>query len=468
MLVAMLLSGLGIGYLLDYALRLRLERLRLLWGGALGLAWPGCVVGALGAVHLLYPMPVILALGLSATPLVILRRRLIADARHTVDGFRGFGKAEVALAIILCLALGLLLVSGLRPPTAGDELDYHWRAPEMWAAAHSVGYIPVKLVNGFALQELSYTVPAVLHLPTAAHWFHTGSLVLAMLAGAIIATRGRVSPVVAAASVLGVPVALNQASIAFNDLAAGAFAFAALACWATVDDRRSAAVSAAALMAIAVSIKPLTAACVPPILVGAALLRREATRGRDLVLGAAALGGASAAAGLVWTARAISTTGHLAADRGGRIVPSGDPLLLTGQAEGRIPSLLDLVKVPFELPALAVIGNKEPFGGRVGILVACLPVLLLVATIYAHRSTLLRVAVGLGIAGWLEWILLAPVFPKTRFSMFAWFCLSVAAVAALGAILSVVRNRERWLVPTGLVVAVVGLADASRHLFGAR
>lgn len=233
------------------------------------------------------------------------RRTLVAVA----EGARRVRSIEGAvLAAIITGVVLLCLLSGARPPGARDEVDYHWTGPVAWVAEGRWIELPtIRLVNAPALAERLYTVAAAFDSSTAAHWLHTLFFVC------LIASAGRVAhafggrAAVAMAVIASVPVLLNQASIAYNDIAFAALLVAAAATALTARDaRRWAAIGA--MVAAAILVKPL-AAVFAPALALLILLARPVER--SIVAGAVA-GGATLALGAAYN---LAVLGSLGPDR---------------------------------------------------------------------------------------------------------------------------------------------------------
>jgi hypothetical protein len=270
-----------------------------------------------------------------------------------------------------------------------------------------------------------------------------------------------------AAATVAVPAALNTAWVASNDVAVAGFgltAAAVLVAGAT-SRREDGATRAAGLMAAAAAAtKAFGAGVLAPLLVLHIGLR-----------GRAALHGWRATRDLLWlVVPSLAVLGLLLARAwwitGSPVDPAGsylardpsDPLLLTGAAAGRIPTLLDVVVHPVMPVALPLLGQQEPWGGRIGyVLLALVPAL---AWSFWRRDVLRRralVLVGAAAAGWMTWGL---VLVKTRFHLLEWVLLAGVVVLALA---DAEQHRARWkpwlrAAFAGLVL--LGLLDSGRYI----
>ena len=374
-------------------------------------------------------------------------------------------RGEVILWALWLGMIGLILLSGLRPPGARDELDYHWASPVFWAAAGHWEASPYRLSNGPALAEMVYTFSAVFDSPIAAHWTHALAALLLVVAAAGLAGGCGGSRVAAAAGCLSIPVLVNQASIAYTDVFAAAFVVAAFAVLLSPKRARRELLLTGLLLAFAASVKSFTAVAVLPCVAivivqrsgGGARIGGEVLR---LLLPGILLAG-------IWLEHTHHLTGSWL-DRSGQYIArsADDPMLTSGAAAGRIPSARDLLFLP-AVPAYAtVFGQQEPYGGRIGLVaVPFLPVALwAMARLPKARRRRLTILLAAAAAYFL---ILAPFLIKTRFSLFVWVALVIAGAVGFEEVRRRLPGRRTlvlglWILFNALVT--VGMLDSSRVL----
>jgi hypothetical protein len=263
---------------------------------------------------------------------------------------------------------------------------------------------------------------------------------LVMLLGCAALTRSigankAVAGVIAAC--LSCPVIINQASVAYNDLMAAAFAIAAyVPLWAsrqstdaegTETEARpclSAIVLSSLLFIAAVSVKYFLVTSVPIAVLYTArpLMVRG---GRMLATHRRVLARASVIAGPVflvlalWNLRAIYVMQGTFSGGHAIVHSSTDPMWLNGSAAGRVPQLKDFLSLPL-VPFLATFwGQHEPYGGRTGLLLLAFAPLGIFFAFNSPRLQRNR-ALWLLTAGIVSFFLLGPVAIKTRFHIFFW------------------------------------------------
>ena len=445
-------------------------------GGLMGLGFTGLFVWLVGHLGLLRPWTLLASAGLAATVLAVWAARAWRyDAAAVSGAWRDGAWVERLLWLMSAGMVGLIVVSGIRPPWARDELDYHWASPLFWAAAGAWETSPHRLSNGPALAQMTYTLSAVFGSPTAAHWTHTLAALCLVVTAAATARRCGGSPAAAAAGCLSMPVLVNQASIAYTDVFAAAFvlgAFAVLVDRPGVPPARL--LVAGLLLAFAASVKAFTAVAYLPaillVIVTAARTARTAASSHKL-LRASRAAAVLVLPGLVlaalWLLHTSALTGQWL-DRSGQYIARSpdDPMLLTGAAAGRIPGWRDVAFLPL-VPAYAtVLGQSEPYGGRIGLIAVPFLPLGLWAIGRLPRLRRRRVA-GLALAACVYFVVLAPFLIKTRFSIFVWVVLVVVAAVGLKATLDLARSRPRLSAGVGVLFALLvlaGMADSARVL----
>ncbi|MGD8374876.1 MAG: glycosyltransferase family 39 protein [Acidobacteriota bacterium] len=162
---------------------------------------------------------------------------------------RSAGAADLVLRACLFVAMGLMLLEALAPPTAYDALRYHLRLPAIYAAEGRWTPVPYEF-NGYFPQnvDMLFTLGFVLGAPAAAVLIH---LVLGWLAAAssgLLASRLAGPPAGWAAATIfyTMPVVAINSAWAYVDLGLAFFALLsvhALARWWQTEDGRWAILS---------------------------------------------------------------------------------------------------------------------------------------------------------------------------------------------------------------------------------
>jgi hypothetical protein len=367
---------------------------------------------------------------------------------------------SAACAIMFCL----IVYSGLRPPIAGDELDYHLSAPFYWAQNHQWVASPFRMTNGPAFMEIIYTFSAIFGSYISAHWTHTIFLVVLMAGCAALAKRCGGHPLVSSAGVLSCPVIVNQASIAYNDVAAAALlvaGYCALFCGAHDETSglpsRSSKIVALLLFAGAVSIKPLT-------LVGtlvAAIYCKQSFRPKALAMIAVYLLPFLAVLAL-WSVHTYHLTGRFYAYpklSTGIARSSEDP---NRTAAGRIPSLADVMTLPAVPIITGIIGQDWPYRGRTGLIIApfCAIAIWNLRRIPPRNKVNL---LWLLLAAMAYLFILGPVFILTRYNIFVWaLLLCIASVGYFVANESKSDALRRLAVISYCLLTLVGMVDSAQ------
>lgn len=418
---------------------------------AAGLGIVGVATVLTGAAGLLGPWATI---GLSAPGLLLLATdgHVASEIAQLARVTRGVAKRDPALVGATGAFLVLLLIASFAPALDVDEVEYHWPAAVDWASRGSFGNSPYRHVDGFPLMEMLYTLPATLHSLTGAHLLHLMCLgVLIAATAGICQSVGVGPPALIASAVLGMPVVVNQAYTAYNDVAAGAFCLLAIAVLLAGPHRSANAIASGLTLVVAVSIKPTSAVALALIaavlVIEPSALRQQPIDLRRVWKPLAVIGGFVGFALAAWTLRRYWLTGSVS-----------DPVLTGPQstdALSRQADLLDKVLVPVMPFGLGIVGAASPWGGRIG---PTLAVLLPLATAVAifQRPPAARVFLLLALpayAGWLT-IGLATDTPRTRFSIAAW-CLLLPAVAAI----FFEDGQSRWRRPTWIGLILLGLVD---------
>ncbi|GAA4287454.1 hypothetical protein GCM10022262_18130 [Georgenia daeguensis] len=434
-----------------------------------GLAAVGAVTLAVGHAGLLGAwLPFALG-GAGGVALVLARRSCTALVRGAVGA--ALEQARAFPVPVGAVALGLVLaaVAALAPPWRTDEVEYHWPAPVAWAQAGGWNDSPYRHVDAFPFMEVIYTAAATQGSWVAAHHLHLLTLVATGLAAAgcarSLGVRG--SGAVAAAA-MAMPVVWDGAYVAYNDVVVGALGATAVAVvlgprWSTWP----AVATAAALLAVAISVKPTAAAGVGVVAL-VLLLRTVQERGAQtlapwaLLRRWAVLAGTAVLVLGLWSLRQRSLTGHLL-----------DPAVTgptTAEAASRLPSATEQLLAPVVPLVTGVLGSQEPWGGRTAVVLQLLLVPALVHVLRRRGDTLRRFTL-VALPAWAHWVVLGLVTVRTRFHIVTWVLLVVAVRAAVE---DASENRPRlrgWLEVVWTLAVVAGMLDVSLEmvrLIGAR
>lgn len=438
----------------------------------LGLVAYGFILLAVGfAPALTRPALVVLAVVIAAG-LVWVGRDAVATLTRLWGELRRTSRPSLLLILPAAGYLAAALLAGLRPPFASDEVAYHWPAPVLWAHAGHWITSPYRFTNGFSLAETLYTPAAVFHSPTAAHWTDWAMLVICASATCGLARRFGGWGLLAGAAVLATPAIASEAWLAYDDTFAAAFAVCACVVAALPPTLRRSIVIGV-LLAGAVSVKPLMLIFVPlPVLLSFTagpdgdlrppLFRAEGVRVVAARLAAMALPGLAAC--VAWLAYSLFFTGQLFQSNGLVVATFGhDPS--HGLATIRIPTVPEIAQAPFLPVATALIGAREPYGGRSSLLLAVgIPVVIasLLVVDASRRRWLARLAVPVVISYAVAAILIV----RTRFLLVD-YCVGIcvcAVVAAWWRQRIGQRSPLTFHAAVALVVAA-GLLDGLHHAF---
>jgi len=417
----------------------------------------GFGVMALGWLHLFYG-GLFLAIGLVAGALAIViwvRALARGPAPHWRLSVSGLTYSDVAVAAVGLLAVGAATLGAIRRPFGGDEKDYKWVAPLAWAHAHHFVELSYRLSNGFNLGEYLTVPAATFRALVVARFVEIALLIGVGLSAAALASTAGVRRAwwvgIAAASL---PLAVINATLVGSDMEPAAFlATAALAF--LVLPERSRFTFWTVLTAGAVQAKVIVAP-VAVVMAVVMVLLFDGARGwvalRRMVIYSLGVVG-SLVVGLSHT---LVLTGHLVANNVRSIYPSGSPYVAAGAAAGRIPNLFDILLLPINPFITGIIGQHEPYGGRTGL--AMLVGLPVVAVLIWRRRDLRSRMFGFFVLGASTYLVIAPVFIKTRFLLVSWIFFLVA-VGVAGEDLAHRDARLRrvglWAIPALLLVSVL-------------
>ncbi len=441
--------------------------------GASGLALLGTEMFALGYVHG-WNRPVLCLSGLlmlgglyaarSALPNFLIDLRAELQALYLSHRF---------LFVSCALMLAAVILSGLRPTSRMDEFVYHWPAPQQWARAGE--WIPSRyqLMNGPAFMEVLFTITAIFtSAPTAAHWTHTLCFIFLACAGAGLAQACLGRPVAAFAGILACPVLTTQAVIAYNDDAGAMFcvaAYVALLCANADLDKisRRTILLCGLLFAATFSVKAFMLAALPAALVLAARKPaaepgRAAERFGTTMQRVALLIGPLALTVAIWTTHCYALSGHLTDSRHIFFLHDrNEPNPYPGNEVGRIPHPTDLLITLFIPIFSSVLGHREPWGGRTGLLIVPFAPVGIYALRRLPKGPRLR-AVWLLAGAVSSFLLLGLITEKTRYHAFVWPALLVIAAVGYGYLQDHASARvARFSAAAFALLAALGMADAA-------
>ena len=440
--------------------------------GAAGLALLGLEMFALGYVQgwnrpVLCVSGLIMLVGLRAT------RHSLPDSFSTFRAeLRSLFLSNRILFVFCVLMLLILLIGSLIPPVSADEVQYHWAAPLYWARAGGWVASPYRLMNGPALMHLLYSVAAIFSSSTAAHWTHALCLLLLACgcAGLAEACFGR--PIAAFAGILSCPVLVVQSSVAYTDTGGAMFcvaAYVALLCGGENLEEISSrsALFCGLLVAATFSVKSFLLAALPAALVLLLLqVWRSAPKAERLQLAikqASLILLPALAAAALWMAHTYALSGKLTDSRNvyflhHRVYDSSHP---PGGEVGRIPDLRDLATLPFVPIFTSVLGQKEPWGGRTGLLIVPFAPVGIFALRRLSRQPRIRAAWIL--AGAISsFFLLGLITEKTRYHAFVWSMLLAIAAVGYGYLQDYASPKVARLSASAFVLlSGLGMADAA-------
>lgn len=140
-----------------------------------------------------------------------------------------------------------------------------------------------------------------------------------------------------------------------------------------------------------------------------------------------------------------------------------DPGWVTGTAAGRIPKLKDFVVLPTVPLVTGIIGQREPYGGRTGLIIV--PFCAIAIFNLRRLSQVSRKnVIWLLIAALTYFFLLGPVFIKTRFHIFVWTLLMCVASAGYALTREWSPKLRRITTVTYCLLVLLGMLDSARYL----
>jgi hypothetical protein len=434
----------------------------------LGIVGYGAAVLVLGLAHLLHRGPLALLTLASIVLFVWVWRSAVGLVRRlgvlAASGLR----LEWYTLVPAIAVFGVGALAAFRPPQTVDEVQYHWAAPLLWAKAGGLVTSPFKFTNGFDLAEIFYTPEAVFHSSTAAHWSHLTTLLLLSISTAVLARRFGGRGTLALTAVIAMPAAYIQSYIGYNDVFAASLLVAACAVVVGRPEART-RWTAGILLAGALSVKPVLIFMAPLVALFAASSAHEQSGRWNLKEQMRALAPTvvpSVAAAIGWLGFTRSRTGHWFQSKGLVLGHHGSLALANGHATLRVPSLVNLLEIPFLPMATGVIGAAEPYGGRSSlVLTVFIPVMIVCAVLMDSeaRRRLGRLAVPAALV-FLESSILVV---KTRYLLSLYAVGLAAATVALA--WCIVRSPRDWgfvLLWTFRLLVVIGLLDGLTFALG--
>lgn len=435
----------------------------------LGITGYGAVVLLIGSVPLLRTGPLIGVTVAAAFLFLWIGTDVMETARGLVGGVAGALRREWVVVVPVLLLLAAVLLAGFRPPEASDEIAYHWPAPVLWASAGHWIVSPFRFTNSFDLAEILYTPAAVFRSSTAAHWTDAGTLLLLALGAAALARRFSGLATLTFAGVIAIPAAAEEGWLAYDDVFAACLVMAACVAVTapSVGERINTRAywTAGILIGGAISVKPIMFLLAPlPVILAMNAERRRSGRWSVLpqvgVLAPLAIPSAVASVG--WFAYSKAVTGKWFQSTGLVVARFGhDPT--NGLATIRIPTLAQAVAIPFLPMATGVIGQRQPYGGRSGlVLLLFIPVMVITAVLMKRndRREFGRIALPVVISYLIAGVLIV----RTRFLLVDYAAAIAAATCAL--VWWQHRSPARWgtiLHWAFRLLILLGLLDTVRH-----
>ena len=257
---------------------------RLLFSAGVGYGVLGLSGGLMAWLQLLRPLP----LALAGAALLLLCR---SDSGGLEDTLRRWwaqrgsapqGAFRACLWTLLSVAMALMLLEALAPPTSYDALRYHLRLPALYAEAGGWVFVPYDFNAAFpANVDMLYAIVLGLGAPGAAKLTHLLLGWLAVGAVALLARRaaGRGAGLPAAAIFYTMPVVALNSAWAYVDMGVTLYTLLAVLCvWCWWKEGRNRwLLLGGILVGLALGTKYTGAVSIPVL--GAAILVRPLWRG---------------------------------------------------------------------------------------------------------------------------------------------------------------------------------------------
>ena len=486
LILVVLLHVLTLGYWAARAIGFRSEDFwtKVAVVGGLGYTLLGAEMFVLGHLGGLQRTPIIVSAVVMGAGFALARRRWTGYLREFCRQLRDLGLENPVMLGSVAVFVCFMFFSGTRPSMLREGLhfpddDYHFGAPLIWASLGRWEHSPFRMMDAAAMMEMLYTIGAIFHSPTAGHWTQALLVVfmLPALAGIAKATGGNRPAYLAA--VLAIPVVGSQAASMGSDVPVVAFCIMAFAAMFQGDRGKTAgsdlsiqtALTAGALFAGAFSSKNLGSL---PALAAALVYAisptfdRRALAGPELKRSLARVSLIVFPVVLVisaWAAHCYFLSGHLWDSR--EMVFTTDPndwRWTSGAAVGHIPCPIDWLMIPVLPFYFSIFGQREPYGGRTGLLLAAFVWVGIAALKSLKRDQRLHAVWMIG-SGLFYYLVLSPVIVKTRFLAFSWTAMSALAAVGYNALQ---RQSKRPLCRFGIALFTllvwIGMLDGVRKM----
>jgi hypothetical protein len=423
----------------------------------------GLLFAVLGHLHL-FRVPAVLALLTIGVALAVSSAEVRAGVRRMPALASGAWRADWIITLAFIAAVGVLVLSAAAPPRQTDELTYHWASPLWWAGHHGLVSSPYKYSNGIALAEIQYTVDAVFGLSTAAHLLDLGFMLL--LTGALALVLGRIGlpRIWAAALVLASPMILFEAPITYTDIIFAALSMCALVAVLFAPAPRRYLI-AGAVVAFAASVKSLALLAVPGFLwidwceQGESGLGNLSARVRPLIAHTLELALPLVLVLALWMLHTWLMVHRLFLTNQFYIAAAN----LNPVAPGRVPTVLDVVTLPFLWVIAGLFGDSAPYGNRIG--VVALIFVPVTALLWRRASPDARQRCRfIGVPA-LLYLVADVVAARTRFNIYGWLLFAAAALVLPHAARTDGNRFGRWLRPLLILAVGIGLGDGMRKIF---
>ncbi len=231
--VILLAIGAGVSILCRFGLDPNDRLERLVFGWPIGLALLSYGMLTFGLIGQLRPWAAGIMLAILAVLAVPTAVRVARGARSVLPLKVAHTPSAVGVGIIVTLLSGIFVLNAfgaLSPPTYSDTLNHYLARANFYVQHASIPFVPYKLWNQPASQEMIYTALVMLVPGTGGAVIQLGFSVLAALA---LLSFGRrfltpTAGLLAAAMFYTIPMVIQQSTVAKNYGAVAALAFLAL------------------------------------------------------------------------------------------------------------------------------------------------------------------------------------------------------------------------------------------------
>jgi len=242
----LLVTALAVGRVVLRSMRVETEGAeRAALAALLGLGTLAYAFGALAFAGLVSPLSLALTAAGVAAVVGDEMREVVSSAwrrvRSLPGALRRLEPVQLLIATVLVLLLVLTLADALTPPWDYDGLMYHLLGPKLFLQAGSIIPLPrLWQANGPLTAEMLFMFGLGLGSETLAKLTHLAFALVYLALAHAYASRllGRAAAWTALAALLGVPLLLFYAGLAYADFAWAAFQVAALLCLQIWLDKR--------------------------------------------------------------------------------------------------------------------------------------------------------------------------------------------------------------------------------------